>query len=89
MAPEAGRRRGRPRGPDIDRAWILGSLLAPSLAFPVWRGETLLGFLVGSMVAIGAILPSIFAFAFTAIAFAVHRGLIPGLKHLWKRASGR
>jgi hypothetical protein len=75
--------------PDIDGTWILGSLLALSLAFPVWRGETVLGFLVGAMVAIGTILPSIFAFAFAAISVAVHRGLVPGLKHLWKRASGR
>lgn len=75
--------------PDIDGTWVLGSLLALSLAFPVWRGEIVLGFLAGAMVAIGTILPSIFAFAFAAISFAVHRGLIPGLKHVWKRASGR
>jgi hypothetical protein len=75
--------------PDIDGTWILGSLLALSLAFPVWRGEIVLGFLAGSMVAIGAILPSIFAFAFATISVVVHRGLVPGLKHLWKRASGR
>ena len=75
--------------PDIDGAWVLGSLFALSLAFPVWRGETVLGFLVGAMAAIGAILPSIFAFAFAAISFAVHRGLIPGLKHLGTRFSGR
>lgn len=76
-------------GPDIESTWVLGSLLALSLAFPVWRGETVLGFLTGAMVAVGAILPSIFAFAFAALSFAVHRGLVPGLKHLWKRASGR
>jgi hypothetical protein len=75
--------------PDIDGTWVLGSLLALSLAFPVWRGEIVLGFLAGAMVAIGTILPSIFAFAFAAISFAVHRGLLPGLKHLSKRASGR
>jgi hypothetical protein len=76
-------------GPDVDGTWLLGGLFALSLAFPVWRGEIVLGFLVGAMVAIGAILPSVFAFAFSVISFAVHRGLIPGLKHLWKRASGR
>ena len=76
-------------GPDIDGTWILGSLLTLSLAFPVWRGETVLGFLTGAMVAIGTILPSIFALAFAALSFAVHRGLVPGMKHLWKRASGR
>jgi hypothetical protein len=75
--------------PDIDGTWVLGSLLALSLTFPVWRGEIVLGFLAGAMVAIGTILPSIFAFAFAAISFAVHRGLLPGLKHLSKRASGR
>lgn len=76
-------------GPDIDGTWVLGGLLTLSLVFPVWRGEAVLGFLVGSMVAIGTILPSIFAFAFAGISFAVHRGLIPGLRHLGKRASGR
>ncbi|WP_397606763.1 hypothetical protein [Silanimonas sp.] len=75
--------------PDIEGTWILGSLLALSLAFPVWRGEIVLGFLAGAMVAIGTILPSIFAFAFATISVVVHRGLVPGLKHLWKRASGR
>ena len=76
-------------GPDIDSTWVLVSLLALSLAFPVWRGETVLGFLAGTMLAVGAMLPSIFGFAFAAISLAVHRGLVPGLKHLWKRASGR
>lgn len=75
--------------PDIDGMWVLGSLLALSVAFPVWRGEAVLGFLVGSRAAIGVILPSIFAFAFAAISFAVHRGLVRGLTHLGKRASGR
>jgi len=74
--------------PNIDGGWILGGLLALSLAFPVWRGETVLGFLVGAMVGIGAILPSIFAFAFAALSFAVHRGLVPGLRYLWRRLRG-
>ena len=76
-------------GPDIDGSWILGSLLGMSVLFPVWRGETVLGFLAGMMVGVGAILPSIFALVFALLSFAVHRGLVPGLKHLGKRAPGR
>ncbi len=76
-------------GPDIDGSWILGGLLALSLAFPVWRGETVLGFITGMMVGVGAILPSIFAFAFAALSFAVHRGLVPGMTFVWRRFSGR
>lgn len=71
--------------PNLDGTWVLGGLLALSLALPVWRGETVLGFLAGSMVAIGAILPSIFAFVFAAISFAVHRGLVPGVRRLVHR----
>jgi len=74
--------------PDMDGIWILVGMLALSLAFPVWRGETVLGFLVGAMVGIGAILPSIFAFAFAALSLAVHRGLVPGLRYLWRRLRG-
>lgn len=76
-------------GPDIDGSWILAGLLGVSLLFPVWRGETVLGFLAGMMVGVGAILPSLFAFVFGLVSFAVHRGVVPGLRHLWGRASGR
>lgn len=76
-------------GPDIDGSWILGGLLALALAFPVWRGETVLGFLAGMMVGVGAILPSIFALVFSTISFAVHRGLVPVLQHLWRRRATR
>lgn len=71
-------------GPDIDGNWILGSLLVLSLAFPVWRGETVLGFLLGMMVGVGAILPSIFAFAFGLLSFVVHRAIVPGAARVWK-----
>jgi hypothetical protein len=76
-------------GPSIDGSWILGGLLALSLAFPVWRGETVLGFIAGMMLGVGAILPTIFAFAFAAISLAVHRGLVPGVKALRHRLSER
>ncbi len=76
-------------GPDIEGTWVLGALLALSLLFPVWRGETVLGFLTGAMVGVGAMLPSIFAFVFAAISFAVHRGLVPGLKHLRRQWATR
>lgn len=75
-------------GPDIDGGWILGGLLTLSLIFPVWRGETVLGFLTGMMVGVGAILPSIFALIFSVISFAVHRGLVPGIASLWGRLRG-
>lgn len=76
-------------GPDIDGVWILGALLTLSILFPVWRGETVLGFLTGMMIGVGAILPSIFALLFSAISLAVHRGLVPVARHLWRQASGR
>ena len=83
--------RRRAIGPGLRPRWRPGMVagLLGGLAAGGTIAAFVLGFLAGAMVAIGAILPSIFAFAFAAISFAVHRGLIPGLKHLWKRASGR
>lgn len=75
-------------GPDIDGVWILGGLLALSILFPVWRGETVLGFLTAMMIGVGAILPSIFALLFSAISFAVHRGVVPGVAYAWRRLRG-
>ncbi len=71
--------------PEVEGTLILGSLLGLALAFPVWRGETVLGFLTGMMVGVGTILPSIFAAVFASFSFAVHRGLIPGLRSLRRR----
>lgn len=84
--------------PAFSNAWgllwlpLLAVLYAPSIRRralgPGLRARWRPGIVAG-MVGVGAILPSIFAFAFAALSFAVHRGLVPALGYAGRRLRGQ
>jgi hypothetical protein len=61
-----------------------------SLLFPVYRGECILGFVLGMTITFGPFIPTAFAIAFAAVSATVHVALLPTLKRrisTWRESS--
>ncbi len=68
--------------------YLFFGMLLLALLFPVYRGECIVGFVLGMTFTFGAILPTLVGLVIAALSALIHLFIFPGLVRLWASFKG-